>query len=78
MVEAKITIDLKGVTDPFARRSKIVEELEKINSGEHALIVSDDPKMEKLAQSMISSIGLAEVVNVTKEGDLVKILVKKA
>lgn len=69
MEEAKIIIDVRNMPNVAERPKKVSEELEKINSGEYAEIVSDDERMLQLAPKMIESIGKADFVRVRKGED---------
>ena len=62
MEETKITIDVRNMSDVSQRPKKVSKELDKIESGEYAEIVSDDERMLQLAPQMIKSIGKADFV----------------
>lgn len=69
MEEAKIVIDVRNMPNVAERPKKVSGELDKIESGEYAKIVADDPRMLQLAPKMMESIGKADFVKSWKGGD---------
>jgi len=69
MEEPRIMIDVRNMPKVADRPKKVSRELDKIESGEYAEIISDDEKMLKLAPKMIESIGKADFVRTWKGDD---------
>lgn len=68
-VKVKLLINLRNMADLSKRPKKVIEELSRINSGEIAEIISDDPRREKVAPQMVKAIGIAEHVNTWHDDD---------
>jgi len=78
MENVKITIDVRNMPDVVDRPKKVSAELDKIESGEFAEIVSDDERMLQLADKMIKSIGKGELIKSWRgEDGFYHVLVKK-
>ena len=69
MEEAKITIDVRNMSNVSDRPKKVSSDLDTINSGEYAEILADDERMLQLAPKMIESIGKADFIRSWKGDD---------
>ena len=78
MEEAKIIIDVRNMPNVADRPKKVSRELDKIESGEYAEIISDDERMLKMAPQMVENIGKAEFIKSWKgEDGFYHVIVKK-